>query len=119
LVLRHRGIPGLNIETWDTHYGLNGQDRQDVRLLSTIEHKILLGAWAASGLVRTSFGSSVLNQFAKDCLKLFSAISKSHAKNLHQSVLVDSLMVESAIQEKIKAAIFSLDYFYDGPGPLF
>ncbi len=61
-----------------------------------------------------SFGPSVLIQLAKDRFKLFSAISKSHAKNLHQSVFVDSAMVESAIQEKIKGAIFSLDYFDEG-----
>jgi hypothetical protein len=65
--------------------------------------------------VRMSFGPSVLSQFAADRFKLFSAISKSHAKNFHQSVFVDSPVVESAIQEKIKGVIFSLDYFYDGP----
>ena len=62
-----------------------------------------------------SFGPSVLIQLAKDRFKLFSAISKSHAKDLHQSVFADSPMVEPAIQEKIKGAIFSLDYFNDGP----
>jgi hypothetical protein len=60
-----------------------------------------------------SFDTPVLSEFVNDLFELVSAVSKSHAENIHQAVLADSFVVQTAIQEEIKTTIFSPDYSDD------
>jgi hypothetical protein len=72
---------------------------------------------ASVWISESSFGSTVLIQFKKDCIELVCTIPKTHAENIHQAILTDTLMLEFAIQEEVKGATLSLYYFEDSPLP--